>query len=288
MTEQRRHRIHAVRGFTLAEMVIALGILAVGLTMVTSLFPAAIHFRQRSVNDSLGTLICQNGLTLSKLAFTASDIPSTILAVKADEVNTTPLSIADQRYPCGSATSTTTGFVVMARKINDDSDLATDEGCQFVIVSYRKNVGETVRIRSVDISTPLGQVTDTLTISSANVGDLRLGSPLIWRRTGEFARIVAIDDTGTQVTLDHSITVPTLNKAFVIVESGTSKGSRSCARTGLGTRPAKSAEQGEHDTYISRPQVNCSSPFGLASIDSRHREPTASRYSSTAGALPIR
>jgi len=54
------------RGFTLAEVLIALGVLAVGLTMSAALFPAAIIETEKSVNASIGTLICDNAVLAAK------------------------------------------------------------------------------------------------------------------------------------------------------------------------------------------------------------------------------
>lgn len=57
------------RGFTLAEVVLALGVMAVGLTMASALFPAAIHEQAMTNNDVMGQIISKNGLDTMKAMF---------------------------------------------------------------------------------------------------------------------------------------------------------------------------------------------------------------------------
>ena len=54
------------KAFTLMELLIAIGILAVGGAMAAALFPAAIKENQSSYNDTLGTIICDNALATIK------------------------------------------------------------------------------------------------------------------------------------------------------------------------------------------------------------------------------
>ncbi|KKN89636.1 hypothetical protein LCGC14_0234820 [marine sediment metagenome] len=55
------------RGFTLIEVLIALGILGVGLSMAASVFVAAIKENEKSYNDSVGMMISENGLVLGEV-----------------------------------------------------------------------------------------------------------------------------------------------------------------------------------------------------------------------------
>lgn len=57
------------RGFTLAEMIIALGILGVGLTMASALFPTAIKQDAITFQDTIGSMIAQNGLAVAKASW---------------------------------------------------------------------------------------------------------------------------------------------------------------------------------------------------------------------------
>ncbi|MBT3201058.1 MAG: prepilin-type N-terminal cleavage/methylation domain-containing protein, partial [Phycisphaerales bacterium] len=62
----RRSDHRAGRGFTLAEILVALGIMAIGMAMVAAIFPAALAFNKSSTNDTRGMIICENGFTLSE------------------------------------------------------------------------------------------------------------------------------------------------------------------------------------------------------------------------------
>ena len=54
------------RAFTLTEMLIAMGIMGIGLTMVSAMFPAAIKQQSLTFQDTIGLQICNNGLAIAK------------------------------------------------------------------------------------------------------------------------------------------------------------------------------------------------------------------------------
>ncbi|MDP6545652.1 MAG: prepilin-type N-terminal cleavage/methylation domain-containing protein [Phycisphaerae bacterium] len=197
------------KGFTLAEILIALGILAIGMSMVAAIFPAALEFNRRSTNSTLGTMICENGLVLSELELTAEMVNAgdlrvapgspTQLAVYADDMKCTdknakyPLSQAELHYPTGDAESRT-GFVMLVRQ-------TVGSTYQIVTVAYRKtNKNNTVELK---------EVTCTISgrdITVASPGYLRIGTPLINKTTGIFAMVDSINsagaNSGTKGTLD--------------------------------------------------------------------------------------
>ena len=53
-------------GFTLMEILIALTIFGVGLIMAASLFPAGVSEHEKAVEDTLGTIMCNNGLAIAR------------------------------------------------------------------------------------------------------------------------------------------------------------------------------------------------------------------------------
>ena len=65
-------------GFSLIELLISMGILVVGLVMAGTLFPAAIKQTGRSVDDTIGTIICQNALAVAKAKLTHTTGPNPV------------------------------------------------------------------------------------------------------------------------------------------------------------------------------------------------------------------
>jgi len=198
--------------FSLVEVMIAIGILGIGMTMIAAIFPAAIKQNEISANSTLGKIICENGLTLGRIALTAdtaenknTEVNSATLDMFADESKNNVIAAEDQHYPSGE-TDSRLGFVLLARKAG--------KGYQLVTVAYRKaNAGNTVTADSITCSVNAGS-TD---ISGAT--NLRVGSPLIDKDTGQYATIVATNSTGTTGTLDQSISTD-VTSAYVIRESG--------------------------------------------------------------------
>ncbi len=65
-------------GFSLIELLISMGIMVVGLVMAGTLFPAAIKQTSRSVDDTIGTIICQNALAVAMAKLTHTDVDTAI------------------------------------------------------------------------------------------------------------------------------------------------------------------------------------------------------------------
>jgi len=53
-------------GFSMAELVIAMGIMGIGLAMAAAIFPAALKQTEGSYNDLVGTMIAENGLAVAR------------------------------------------------------------------------------------------------------------------------------------------------------------------------------------------------------------------------------
>ncbi len=69
------------RAFTLAELMIAIGIMGIGLVMVMALFPAALKENASSVHDVMGSLICKNAIAIAKAQLHKDAIVSPSLQV---------------------------------------------------------------------------------------------------------------------------------------------------------------------------------------------------------------
>jgi len=201
-------------GFTLAEILVALGILAIGIAMVAAIFPAAMEFNRASTNDTLGTIICENGMVLSELALTAekfkilqSDDNNTELKIAIDEGqgHETLLKRPDQHYPTGAGDART-GFVMMVRRTLPKSSVY-----QLVTVAYRKTDKDNIAILDL-VTCQLGSGQDRNKITSASpTYRLKIGTPLINTKTGEFAYVSSINKTASSGTLEFDPSTTTMD-----------------------------------------------------------------------------
>jgi len=185
------------RGFSLAELMIAIGILGIGLAMALSLFPAALKENERSQNSILGVTICENGLSLAKLVLKSTDLTASTLVDKTSSMPSTT-------YPYGTAGGSF-GYIILGRFLGADS-------YQLVAVAYRKaDTAHSVIAQSISCSTSGTSVTGA-------GGSLRTGSPLIDKGSGKYATILTTTNNYSDGTLDRDIGAVT--SAYVIQESG--------------------------------------------------------------------
>ena len=195
------------KGFTLAELMISIGVLGIGLTMVASLFPLGLHENQDCVRYALANTITENGLAIVK-AVPAASInsfvgTSTVLVPLFDETLSGRLPAAWLHFPTAvTPAEYKRGFLAMVRKVNDDNNSATDEGHQIVIVAWEKTGPVTNQVKPIRITYTVDP-NDALNITAS--GDLFAGSPLIDEQTGMFSMIVSANDGRTACTLDRPL-----------------------------------------------------------------------------------
>ena len=190
------------RGFSLPELMISIGILAIGLAMVAAVFPAAIALNRRSVKSVIGSIIAEDGLALAKAAMASGAIEidnpnsSGVLQELADDSlgNQDPFTKEMCRFPQGDMSSPY-GVVMMWRRILDDS--GAKQGHQLVAVSYRRRLALDVSEVVITKTSP-GYAESPYVFLNNCAG--RIGSPLINRADGEYAMITAMRIGGTFVT----------------------------------------------------------------------------------------
>ena len=182
------------KGFTLAEILVALGILAIGMAMVAAIFPAAMEFNRVSHNSTLGTIICENAFVVSELMLTQEIVTSTSLEIYVDdnddkhiysEAKPYYLKKDQQRYPMGKADART-GFAMMARKVPNTGAF------QIVTVAYRKTDKDNT-VELVPVSCTFGTGNDKHLIKTASPANLRIGTPLINRANGDIAFVDSVN-----------------------------------------------------------------------------------------------
>ena len=180
-------------GFTLAELVVALGIMGVGMTMAAALFPAAMIGIRRCQDDVDGTITCNN--VMAVLAERRLDMQLAAgsfganYAILADEdvSHTTVIPLIDQHTPQGAAASRT-GFALLARAHSLGNP---DQGYHILAVAYRKQSAGNLAVFG---NVPVGPQTDYSKLPDAADGRPWLRNALVIDPvTGQYARVVDLD-----------------------------------------------------------------------------------------------
>ncbi len=213
-------------GFSLLEVMIAIGILGVGLVLIATIFPVGLKMTEQSNNATVGSIIAENGMAVAKTIFTAFD-SGKLTAVTANIFDTSTICI-DENALRGTVSPPTTwqealygklqaggndmrryrneskyGFAVLARKT-----LVGTNRYQITCTAYKKNkTANEVAWMEVQLpdsdSDNEADISDNGTFSKVEVkaagtyaaDDISawVGSPLIFTKTGDFGIIKAVD-----------------------------------------------------------------------------------------------
>ncbi len=183
------------RGFTLLELMIAIGILGIGLSMVMGLFPVAMRDAHATNASQVGSIICKNGIQLAKLVLRESD---PIIKALPDNffngykyfafeypLNTIPTGPTDYKALTGKAKY---GGIVMYRKLKDST------GYMLVCISYARQNNGAIKLVWAKVSpTNVTVVDDVTTITNApGIPD---NSPVIFKYTGKYSRVIRTDSS---------------------------------------------------------------------------------------------
>jgi len=181
-------------GFSLVEMLIAIGILAVALSMASAMFPMGMRDVMRSYQNSLGTLICQNGAGLARLHLSAADAYWAEATLKDAGVGAR-IPASDLKY----AGQDGLGYVALCRRATAD-----ENDFQLLVVSYRLADPS----GSISVSTVPGVNSGTvseITIPGGHEAKFQIGGAAINPATGEYARITAV--SGSTAMLEHELSL---------------------------------------------------------------------------------
>lgn len=195
------------KGFSLTEVLLALSILGIGMAMVMAVFPAAVAENRNSVQNVLGTIICENGLSICKVRVPRASITGTEL------MPISTLSSEERSYPAEEADNATRGFLALGRRLS----LARNE-YQLVIVSYAKRQASN-DVEAQSISKTVDPNNPQFTVLAGQEDLLQLGSPVIDAATGNYATIIAVDRENLTATLDHPLGVGGSRTLYFIIET---------------------------------------------------------------------
>lgn len=135
-------------GFTLIEIMLALGVLGVGMIMVAAVFPAAIYQTRAADRTTHSILICDNARAILQLKATHGrmdvlpDIDTAFVPVVIDDpagedpLDDIVIHADDAWYPSGpylAEFNDRQGWVALARRYGSD-----DNDYQIVVIAYRK------------------------------------------------------------------------------------------------------------------------------------------------------
>ncbi len=206
-------------GFTLTELLIAVGILGVGMTIMAVIFAAGVSDVQVAVATSGSHIIASQGKAAAERKLKAADITSTSLVVLASPAVVNLISLDEQKSPQADANAIK-GFILFGRNITGTPSQ------QLVSVSYRRSsLGATAMTATIS-----AQCSGTTLTVASGAANLRVGTPIIATETGDWARLIRIEDT--TYTLDRPIgnlSGGTNKNAWVIYESGSGTGDPSPA-----------------------------------------------------------
>ncbi len=220
---RRTNRRARPRGLSLAELMIAIGILGMGLVMSATMLPTGILESRNAVNDLYGSLVCRNGLAIAQTQLTHplfGGETNTLVPVQA------ALSERDGRFAYRDGEENRTGFVVLARQFEPATEVPNDY--QFVTVGYEKfNANNEIRLAR--ISGSLSDAPDrqrsvlngvSITNGSEVSGQvLQVNAVVIEVATGRYAFIQKLENNGNRALLDRKLQG---NDFWMVVETNNS------------------------------------------------------------------
>lgn len=197
------------RGLSLAELMIAIGILGMGLIGAAAMLPTGILESRNAVNDLYGSLVCRNGLAMAQTQLTHplfGGETNTLVPIQA------ALSERDGRFAYRDGEENRAGFVLLARQFEPATDVPNDY--QFVTVAYEK-FDPNSEIRLARVSGNLSEADDkkrsvlsgvSITNGSEVSGQvLQVNAVLIEADTGRYAFIQKLENNGNRALLDRKL-----------------------------------------------------------------------------------
>jgi len=239
-------------GFTLTEIMIAMGVLAVGMAMVAGALHAGIQVHLRTIDDIMRQLIGDNSLAMVQARVRHTANTGNGITDKYKPLNTAYFGSGDLKYPWNGNTLTPPtpygAVVFMKRRVIDANSSANDY--DVLIVPYTV-VTSTAGASPGEVSTPeitctikagtIGSTTGSTITAAANA--LKAGSVVIDTRNNVVqVYFVRSAPTATTAELSETLAVGT-NVKLITLTPATATDRVECSKP-VQTKTALSPQPG--------------------------------------------
>ena len=200
-------------GFTLTEIMIAMGVLAVGMGMVAGALHAGIQVHIRTIDDIMRQLIGDNSLAMVQ----ARVRHATTNGIASDKYtwlrtdNNTYFGPDDLKYPWGPGNTPYGAAVLMKRRVIDATTSTFANDYDVIIVPYTiipDTSGTPGTVSATDMlssTVAAGTPGSTVTVTATYANVLKVGSVVIDSRSAQVSIVQSVTST-TKVVLRDTLT----------------------------------------------------------------------------------
>ena len=228
------------KGFTLVELMIAVAIIGVGMSLIAASFPAGMSSFRTATQLSRGSSICRNAFALA-----IADGKNTAARFKSTKFTSSFYSYAHPFSPMlpSEDKPKAEGSIIIGRQYS--SFLPGVETGQYhliaIAVRYDSQPGSSPTSPSSAVSVQEFKIKNSTPISMGNLSYTRLtledeskqkpapiGSPIINTETGAIAMIKGYDVSNDTIILDRLFKIANGGSALVVMPTTATSGSKTC------------------------------------------------------------
>jgi prepilin-type N-terminal cleavage/methylation domain-containing protein len=201
-------------GFTLTEIMIAMGVLAVGMAMVAGALHAGIQVHIRTIDDIMRQLIGDNSLAMvqARVRHTA-DTKNGIPTDKYLFLGPNYFGSGDLKYPWNTVNipngqPSYGSLVFMKRRAIDATTSANDYDViivPYTIIPDTTGLGTVIVKDMLSSSVSAGTPGSTVTVTATNADVMKMGSVVIDSRSAQVSVVQSVTST-TKVVLRDTLT----------------------------------------------------------------------------------
>jgi len=232
-------------GFTLTEIMIAMGVLAVGMAMIAGALNAGIQLHKRTIDDIMRLLVAENSIAMIQASMRHSQQNG--ITDQYQMLDNTYFGVGDLKYPCNSNSQYgSVIFMKRYRRADDKNEFSNDY--DIVVIPYRiipnpptNSLGniQAKQISSCNISA--SGLVSRVTFPAGSAIVLEAGSVVVDNRQGRVAIIEAVISP-TVIEL-QSVLPNGSNITLTTLKSSVDSNRLECSRP-VQTRTALSPEPG--------------------------------------------